>query len=77
MKIRAPSMTAPRDVIPAKFVCTDFSIAEDWATGELSEFKMNYTGFVSSPFFTLGKAITVKFYIIFLSYTSSCSSGVQ
>ena len=53
LEVRAPSMT-PQDVIPARFVCTDFSIAEDWATGELPEFKMNYTGFVSSPFFYLG-----------------------
>ena len=54
LKVRAPSMSRPQDVIPAKFVCTDFSITEDWETGELSEFKMNYTGFVSSPFFYLG-----------------------
>ena len=46
LRIKAPSTTT-RDVIQVKFVCTDFSIAEDWATGELSEFKMNYTDFVS------------------------------
>ena len=54
LKVRAPSMPLARDVIRAKFACTDFSITEDWETGELSEFKMNYTGFVSSPFFYLG-----------------------
>ena len=54
LKVRAPLMSRPQDVIPAKFVCTDFSITEDWETGELSEFKLNYTGFVSSPFFYLG-----------------------
>ena len=42
------------NVIRAKFVCTDFSIAEDWATGELSEFKLNYTNFISSASFYLG-----------------------
>ena len=46
LRIKAPSITT-RDIIPAKFICTDFSRAEDWATGELSEFIMNYTDFVS------------------------------
>ena len=53
LRIRS-STGSYHNVIPAKYVCTDFSIAEDWATGELSEFKMNYTDFVSSPSFYLG-----------------------
>lgn len=53
LRIRTPTGRS-HNVIPAKFVCTDFSIAEDWVTGELSEFKMNYTDFVSSSYFYLG-----------------------
>ena len=53
LRIRTPSVSS-RNVIPARFVCTDFSIAEDWATRELSEFKFNYTDYVSSPYFYLG-----------------------
>lgn len=52
--IRSAPSAFSLKVIQARFVCTDISIVEDWATGELSEFKMNYTEFVSSSYFYLG-----------------------
>ena len=54
LMVRSAPSASSHNVIQAKFVCTDISIVEDWARGELSEFKMNYTDFVSSPYFYLG-----------------------
>ena len=54
LRIRVAPSTGSSNVIPARFVCTDFSIAEDWATGEFTDFKMNYTDFTSSSDFHLG-----------------------
>ena len=59
LQIWAPYIGAS-DIIPARFVCTDFSIVEDWATGELSEFKMNYTGFLPPSYFYLGYVLTLS-----------------
>lgn len=54
LRIKAASSFGASNVIPARFVCTDFSIAEDWATGEFTDFKMNYTAFVSLSYFYIG-----------------------
>ena len=42
------------NVASARFVCTDFSISEDWVMGEFTDFKMNYTAFVSLSYFYIG-----------------------
>ena len=54
LRIKAAPSAVSSDVILARFVCTDFSIAEDWATGEFTDFKMNFTDFISSSDFYLG-----------------------
>ena len=54
LRIKEASSFGASNVIPARFVCTDFSIAEDWATGEFTDFKMNHTNFDTSSSFYLG-----------------------
>ena len=54
LRIKAAPSAGSRNVIPARFVCTDFSIEEDWATGEFTDFKMNHTDFDTSSSFYLG-----------------------
>ena len=54
LRIKAAPSVGASNVIPARFVCTDFSIAEDWATGEFTDFKMNHTNFDTSSSFYLG-----------------------